>query len=542
MTDCIINGEPVPLMADRTIFEHADRTSKALYEIPTSCGRDGTCGECIVQITAGSESLNNPTPAESFLQDGTEHEAPGRYRLACQARVESTERPVIVETLRRTLRIVSRGRAAQGRFDPAVTRKGNHVLLDGERIDARRGGMQGLAIDIGTSTVVLTVVDLETGQDVATACFENPQKYAGSNVVHRISYDTTHAPGRLFRSLLAYINAALADMPIDMSTIYEVVVAANSTMRDIFFRLDVHPLGQRPFRSVTQHELLEGKRTTTAVSATAESLDLNVFPGARVYGLPLIASHVGADAAAGLLCIGIEEADEPVLFIATGTNTEVVLGTKGRIMAASCPAGPAFEGAGVPCGMSALDGAIENVRISGDRFDCRVIGDGRPRGICGSGLIDLLAELKRTGRMDELGRLTPPHRPIPLPGDVVFTPADISHLAQAKAANAVGQQILIKRFGLRLDEIARYYLAGGFASYVVVPNAITIGLIPPLDPTRIEKVGNTAIEGAKRALLSVTARERLDRLVRRIEHVELEQQPEFFDLYVDGAMFQPIRI
>jgi uncharacterized 2Fe-2S/4Fe-4S cluster protein (DUF4445 family) len=263
---------------------------------------------------------------------------------------------------------------------------------------------------------------------------------------------------------------------------------------------------------------------------------------ADVYGLPLIGSHVGADAAACLLATGIADRREISVLMDIGTNTELIMGNRERIVAASCPAGPAFEGGGVLCGMPALDGAIERVAIADDDEVCfEVIGNATPQGICGSGLVDLLSELRRTGRMNPQGRF--------LSGcdvfsvrepDVTFTERDVNELAQAKGANVAGLRILADVFGIDLSEVERFYLAGGFAQHLDVRAAKRIGLIPPLDDSRIIRVGNAALEGAARVLLSRTARRELEAVVRRVEHIELETHPQFFDFFVEGCQFVPI--
>jgi uncharacterized 2Fe-2S/4Fe-4S cluster protein (DUF4445 family) len=229
------------------------------------------------------------------------------------------------------------------------------------------------------------------------------------------------------------------------------------------------------------------------------------------------------------------------MLIDIGTNSEVVVRAGDRWLAASCPAGPAFEGGAIGHGMQAVEGAIQSVRLVPDGFTWRTIGDVEPLGLCGSGLIDLLAELRRGGLMAPDGRLAggssevlvaPEH-------EVGLSRRDVSLLAQAKSANSCGQAILMDRLGIGPGDIDRLWLAGGFATYVDVPNAIAIGLLPPVPPDRIVKVGNASLAGAVRLLRSVPARYELEALVECIEHVELELDPSFFDRFVDGCRWEP---
>jgi len=261
----------------------------------------------------------------------------------------------------------------------------------------------------------------------------------------------------------------------------------------------------------------------------------------------LIASHVGGDAAASLLALDLSpDAEEVTMLVDMGTNTEIVLAGRGRLMVASCPAGPAFEGGLVRHGMASYQGAIEAVRESGDGFELRTIGDCVPAGLCGSGLIDVLAVLRRSGRMNEKGALA--RKKGQRNAEVIIAPEqgitisgqDISHLAQAKAASNAGQRILMERFGVGVDDISRLYLAGGFASHVDVENAVAIGLLAPIAPERVVKAGNTALQGASEALLNTGRRRDLDQLVRRAEHVELESEANFFDIFVDACFFKPM--
>jgi len=509
--------------------------------VPTSCVTQGKCRECLVEVTSGAHLLSPPTDRERHL-------APP-FRLSCQAWITGDSGDVHCQTMRRgRLRIekqaidlpVTHERLA---LDPAVTRDGDRVLLDGREIDRSRGPIHGLAIDLGTTTIVVRLIDLDTGDLVADASFENPQRFGGSDVMSRIHYDTHH-PGRLLmRTLAGYLTHAIEDFPADPRTIYEAVIVGNSTMRDLFFRQSVYTIGQNPYRSITEIEMADRQRSTTSLTETGRRSLLPIHPDARVYGLPIISGHVGADAAACMLAVDLAHEERLVAIMDIGTNTELILGNRHRILAASCPAGPAFEGGAISCGMPGLEGAIEDVRVDDDgRCTIRVIGDGPPEGICGSGLVDLLSELRRTERMNELGRFVDGTARFPVDRDhrLSFLESDVNELAQAKGANAAGLQIVFNRYGVDFEDAAVFYLAGGFGRHLKADAARRIGLIPALPDDRIVQVGNAAIEGASIALLSMSKRAELEALVTRVEHCRLETHPGFFDFFVDGCQFRPL--
>ncbi len=417
------------------------------------------------------------------------------------------------------------------------------MLLDGEEIDRRPGSLHGIAMDLGTTTIVLRLLDLETGELVADASLENPQRFGGSEVMSRIHYDTEHPGKLLMRTAARYLRHAIEEFAIDPSTIYELVVVGNSTMRDLFFRKSVYTIGQSPYRSITEIERDAGLRATTTLVETGRRSLLPIHPKARVYGAPIVSGHVGADAAACMLAIDLAHEERLVAIMDIGTNTELVIGNRHRILAASCPAGPAFEGGAIACGMPAVDGAIDSVRIGEDgSVGTTVIGDVPATGICGSGLVDALSELLRTGRMNELGRFEEDGGRITLDArrDVFLLESDVNELAQAKGANVAGLQVVCSEYGVSFDDIDVFYLAGGFGRHLDIAASRRIGLVPDLPDDRIVRVGNAAIEGATAALLSTEKRRELEALVTRVEHCRLETHPQFFDFFVDGCQFRPL--
>lgn len=533
----VINAQEVAAPRGASVFELAEAAG---INVPSSCRKQGKCRECLVEVVEGMERLSLRTPEEKHLQ--------GEFRLSCRAQFVAEEGVVRCHTLRRAaMRVEAEAQNLPGlanrRIDPAVTRDGERVLLDGQEVARSTGPLHGLAMDLGTTTVVVRLLELETGRTLATSSFENPQRFGGSDVMARIQFDTDH-PGRLLqRTLLGYLSRAIAEFPVDPQSIYEFVVVGNSTMRDLFFGLNVHSIGQKPYRSLTEAAWRGGERASTALSMTARELRLPIHPAARVYGLPLVGGHVGADAAACLLAIDVAREDRLVALMDIGTNTELFMGNRHKLLAASCPAGPAFEGRAITCGMPGLDGAIAKVALDdAGRATVRVLGGGTPEGICGSGLIDLLGELRRIGWMNEFGRFENGEAEFVVDGahGIVFHESDVNELAQAKGANVAGLQIVAKQYGRRLDELDVFFLAGGFGRHIDLAAARRIGLVPDLPDEKIVQIGNAAIEGATIALLSASKRRELEALVKTIGHVELETDPEFFDHFVAGCQFRPL--
>ena len=535
-----VNGRSVESSPGQSLFACAERAG---IRVPTSCRTQGRCKECIVEITAGMDLLSAPTEEEGHLK--------GQYRLSCQCRVAAAEGHVRCHTMRRgQMRIERRAPAvAAGRLtgvpDPAVTRDGDRVLIDGEEIERARGALHGIAMDLGTTTVVLRLLDLETGETLADTSFENPQRFGGSDVMARIQYATEHGRHALVRTLAGYIRHAIEEFPVDPATIYEMAVAGNSTMRDLYFRKDVSSIGQSPYRSITEIDVLEGRRTTTSLVETGRRCLLPIHPKARVYGLPIISGHVGADAAACLLAADLAHEDRLVAIMDIGTNTELLVGNRHRILAASCPAGPAFEGGAIACGMPALDGAVESVTAGDDgTFRLGVIGDIAPQGLCGTGLVGLLSELIWTGRMNRMGRFQGDARRITIDGagDLFLLERDVNELAQAKGANAAGLRVVFEALGIDARDLDVFYLAGAFGRRLQVEAAQRIGLLPTMPVSRVVQLGNAAIEGASIALLSRSRRRTLESLVRKAEHCRLETHPDFFDYFVDGCQFKPLEL
>ena len=576
----IHNQTSLPLEAGKSLFDYADDLA---VRVPTSCGRTGECHECIVEVRRGMDALDPLTDSENFLREN--------YRLACQATVVDIEADIEFNILRRQPRILTESIDPKSinkeniELDPLTVCEGDQIIFkgpDGPRvIDRYRGRILGIAADIGTTTVAMNLVDLETGDILYTASFENPQRFGGSDVMHRISYETGNFRGELQAVLISSINYEIGEMvrslKIRRRQIVEFVAVGNTTMRDMLFGIDVEPIGTRPYKSHIELEYLDNKRDATALNVPAHEIGIRINPNANVYSGPLIASHIGSDVAADLLTIGIDEEDEMVMLVDIGTNTEIIAGNRHQLHAASCPAGPAFEGGNVTYAMPGYDGAVERVEIpplsrseggarerrdlAGDaradesplprweRARVRVtpspllttIGDTNPIGICGSGLIDLLAELRRHDIMNELGNFNDGSDEYTFHTEnrLTISRADISALAQAKAANYCGQNIVLETVGTSPTDYTRLYLAGGFANYINIQNAIDIGFIPNIPTDRIHKIGNASLRGATIMLTNATKRATIEDLAKDIHHIELETNPNFFDHFVEGCQFKP---
>ena len=541
MSPVYLNPQKLDSEKGESLFDFADSLS---VRVPTSCGRTGECHECIVEIRKGAEAITPQTTSEKFLR--------GDYRLACQAFVADQSAEIEFAILRRQPRILTSGLKRDVTLRPSYTRFEQDVVFDSPKgpvtVDRYTGAIYGIAADLGTTTVVLNLVNLESGEIEYTASFENPQRFGGSDVMNRISYDGGPDSGELQSVIVSSINFEIGEMVrilnIRRRQIFEIVAVGNTTMRDLFFGIDVQSIGTRPYKSLVEEEFKAGERVTTALTTSASGLGLRIHPKAIAYGGPLIASHIGADTAADILALGIEDQIEPVILVDVGTNTEVVIGNREKLYAASCPAGPAFEGGQVTYGMPGYDGAVEKIVIDdqGSVVSQDVIGDAPPVGICGSGLIDLLAELRRVNLMDELGKFSDGSGSYEFSEDngLTLSRSDISALAQAKAANYCGQAIVLREYGLPTDSFEKLYLAGGFANYVNESNAIDIGFIANVPIEKVQKVGNVSLEGAVIMLLSTSKRREIEKLATTVQHIELETAPDFFDFFVEGCMFKPM--
>ncbi len=482
--------------------------------INAGCGGLGICGECKVKIEKGIEALNDRTKAEEKLEKDE--------RLACQAVIENDGYDIFVSVVQAGFitNILTHGeKRKEICLNPHAKRKDNKVFLGESEIDDYKGGIFGIAADIGTTTVVLHLINLEKGNIVHTSAFENPQKrLGGSNVISRIKFDGEN-PGKLQSILISKINEEIQKMPTEGQNIYEFVVVGNSTMRDLFFGLDVQSIGVSPFKSVTETD--EG---TIPLKVKASELNLDINKNAEVYGPPLIGSHVGADALAVSLSCGLfDSSKENIMCIDIGTNGEVVLKTGKGIIATSCAAGPALEP------MPAVPGAISRFSIDNKKIRFETIGNAKPIGICGSGIIDILGELIKNDLMNEDGYLKD-RKDFVVTDNIKITQLDIkgeSGLLWSKAAISLGIKALLEEANLTTDDLDRVYLAGSFGTYIDKENAKIIGFVPDISPDKIIQVGNAAALGAQEMILCLEMRNLTESSANEIKHIHLESIPNY---------------
>jgi uncharacterized 2Fe-2S/4Fe-4S cluster protein (DUF4445 family) len=587
-----------------TLFDAASWNGIA---IDSTCGGHGTCKKCKVRVISGSVPAS-PLDARAFSAD----ELRAGWRLACRA-LASADVQLDVPPLatRPKAATVGVGRqvilrpAAQKRYlelaeptladqqtdlervlaalddlelrvDLAVLRglgqrlragdfKVTAVIVDDVLIDVQAGNtterLLGLAFDLGTTTVVATLLDLRTGTPLAVASMLNKQQPFGADVITRIS--ATMLDPAALANLTRLAHATLADLAAQVCTaagadpadVTEVALAGNATMTHIALGVDPEPLGVAPF-------IMAARQLPDVLAA---DLAVPAHPLARAFVFPAFGAYVGGDITAGLLAAGMNRDARTRLFIDIGTNCEIVLGNRDWLLATAAPAGPAFEGAAIRCGMRAADGAIEGVAITRDDVALTVIGDREPAGLCGSGLVDAVAGLVRVGLLDHSGRLVPADVAAELapalaprlttlgaervfvlhwrgaPGDpnesIYLSQRDVRELQFAKAAIATGWQVLLDEAGLVPADIQQVLLAGSFGSYLSPASAIALGLVPRLPVLRIVAAGNVAGEGAKMALLSVRERAAALALLGEVRYVELSDRDGFNDAFVDQLQF-----
>nr|AAM22473.1 unknown [Moorella thermoacetica] len=412
----------------------------------------------------------------------------------------------------------------------------------------------GLAIDLGTTTVVVSLLDLRSGERVMRKGSYNRQAVYGDDVISRIIHATSNEGGleELRQAALATINdlitAVLTSGGIDPAEVTAATIAGNTTMTHLLLGINPRYLRLQPY--------IPAAAELPVLKAAEVGLKIN--PLAPVQIFPAVASYVGGDIVSGALFTRIASSEELTLFIDIGTNGEMVLGNSDWLISCACSAGPAFEGSGITCGMRAMEGAIEGVSIDPDTLEVEleVIGGGRPSGICGSGLIDCLAKLRRAGIIDRTGNFqevaTPRLRTTDegpefvlawatqssTQRDIVLTAADIKNLIRSKGAVFAGIQSLLKTVSLEIDAIERIIIAGGFGNYLHIPNAVEIGLLPDLPPEKYIFAGNTSLKGAELALLSQPAWQETLELARRMTYLELSAGNLFMEEFV-SALFLP---
>ena len=578
--------------------------------IDSTCGAKGTCGKCKVRILQGE---NGATAADRRIF--SEEELADGWRLSCRSEANSdvvchvprlmgnpkaalmgfdrhvilnanvykiplTLTPPTLEDQRSDFSRIRDALEPEGyaieaslnllRQLPGVLRRSQWqvtaVVVGHELVSVEEGDTTsrsfGLAFDIGTTTVVGMLIDLNSGAPVAVQSALNGQAVQGADVISRISYTMLNEDGLaelnevILRTLNGLIAQLLEEGQVEAHEVYEVVTAGNATMQHLFLGVDPEPIGLEPFIPAVED----------MVQASAHEVGLNIHPQAQIHCLPYLGAYVGADLVAGLLATGLAQNEGVRLLVDVGTNGEIILGSAARTVATAAPAGPAFEGAQIQDGMRASDGAIEAVTITQDGIELQVIGDIPPIGLCGSGLLDVVAQLRLSGLLLPSGRfvkaadatqiVTPDLAQRIITGDegrrsfvlawpeesgsdkpIVLTQRDVRELQFAKGSIAGGIDVVMQELGVEADELVEIYLAGSFGSYINPQSARIIGLVPPVPVERIKAVGNAAGEGAKIALLSFRERMVARSLPQIVEYHELSGRGDFNDSFLAVLQF-----
>lgn len=465
------------------------------------CGGRGKCKGCRIKVLKGELAA---TPADQQLL--TADELAGGWRLACQARVNGD---VVLEL-------------AQWEAS---------ILTDDSVFEFKPRPGLGVAIDLGTTTVVAQLLDLSTGNVLAVRTALNAQARHGADIMSRLDFALREGVEPLATLIRDQIGSLLGDVFADRSdaaSLRDVVIVGNSAMHHLFCGLDVNPLAFDPF------EPHEGGLQVFAASA----LGWEALPETVVRFLPCLGGFVGSDLLAGILATGLHRSAEPVALVDLGTNGEIVVGNRDRILCCSTAAGPAFEGARISMGMRAATGAISEVRVEDGAMICHVLGNGSPRGLCGSGLVDAVAACLDLGSVLASGRMISGNS-VTLSAPVVLTQCDVRELQLAKGAIAAGIELLAEQWGTTLDGLWAVHLAGAFGNYISRASARRIGLLK-FSAGRVMPVGNSALLGAKLALFGLPEDDgSYSELLSRIRHVPLNEHPRFQDVYVENMGFPP---
>ena len=470
------------------------------YGVEFPCGGNAICEGCKVKVVSGNLPLTEEQ--ENML---SRKEAKEGWRLACRCKADED---ITLELAQWEAKIL----ADESQFDFTP-----------------RDGF-GIAIDLGTTTLAAQLLDLKSGNVLAVETGLNDQGRYGADVMSRVFYAVIENGQSDLESAIrvqlgGLIEKLVLSAKIDAGRVLDVAIVGNTVMHHLFSGLDVGPLSQYPFRSPAIGQQVFG----------SASLGWSVVPNAAVRFLPCLGSFVGSDILAGIIATNLHKSESLVALIDLGTNGEIVVGNRDKLLFCSTAAGPAFEGSCISMGMRATTGAIVQVSEADGHLDCRVLGNVEPRGICGSGLVDAVAAGLRTQAIREDGRVMAEKGIFPLCPTVHLTQGDIRELQVAKAAIAAGFQILAKGLGSAVGDISKVYLAGAFGNYIDRSNAFRIGLLP-VPPEKIQPAGNTALLGAKLALFQSDP-EIYSNIGRLGQHVDLNLDEQFQEIFVGEMGF-----
>lgn len=531
--------------------------------IGSACNGQGICGNCIVWVV---DDANLPrTPHESILEADSDEGC----RLSCQltpTRDIAMRLPMNflhdAKRIRESLHILEGELPSTSRLVTAVQLqwKGGRYKMVYDTLPQKvaletwsnKFEPKGLAVDLGTTTLVVTLVSLETGKELATASRLNPQISFGHDVMTRIHHGSSREGLKeLAQSLRKGVNTLIHEVCTASASypeeILDMTVGGNTTMLQLLAGIDTAPLGHIPFK-VDIHG---------GISYPVEQFGLEINKAARIYIPPVLHAFIGSDISSGLLIHGDFFNDEKsVLYIDIGTNGEIVLNLRGNRLACSAAAGPAFEGMGISCGMRASFGAVESVATDGCGLSFCTVGNVPMRGICGSGIVDLVATLLKMGIIDSTGRLRDTYK-VKNPGKEVlaglqerdgqkfyalgdqvdFTQQDIRQVQLAKGAIRAAIDILLTEAGSSVDELDSIVIAGGFGFFLNAENLEIIGLIPPKTKDKVVFAGNASRSGCVWLLLDISYRRFLEENIGRIRHVSIAQSPKFMEIYAQGMEF-----
>lgn len=560
-------------------------------QIDAPCGGNGTCKKCKVRVTdekGTRELLACQTKISGEMTVDIGHRDEGHRILMGGITREVAPTPAVqvvtldipkpsTEDLRDCwVRLTDSVNAATGQstvYRPnlsVISRLYNTLEESKYRLDAILCGDEildvvpvgapvlGLAYDIGTTTVACYFLDLRTGDQLGQSSLLNPQTTYGGDVIMRVKYCVENGlegpTGDIRKALNQLAAKCAASAGRKMKDIYLITVVGNTCMHHLFMGISPASLAYAPYTPAAAEPM----------QVVASDFGFTVNPSAKLYMLPNIAGFVGADTVGAALAASMDEKEKTTLLIDIGTNGEMVLGTKERLIACSTAAGPAFEGALITCGMRGAEGAIDHVSLEGGRYEYSVIGGGKPIGICGSGLIDLISELVRVGLVEGPGRLIGVDELSPdLMGfkkylteyegqkaflladaaasgtgeSLYFTQKDVREVQLAKGAMAAGIQMMCRRLGITVADIETVMIAGAFGSYMSPASACGIGLIPPALESKVMAIGNAAGQGARLCVLSIDEYRRAATLAKNIEYLELAADPAFQDVFVDELEF-----
>jgi uncharacterized 2Fe-2S/4Fe-4S cluster protein (DUF4445 family) len=546
-------GGQVVSMAEGATLLAAARQAGVFIDTP--CDGAGTCGKCRVKIPAAHRQYLREAPHDWL----TQAERTEGWVLACQCTVQSDLQVELEQGADDELKILSEGQAVAVELNPWITKtfdvaraqtsvQAGGVTLVSEPGDTTRA-LFGVAVDIGTTTLVVALIDLRDGRELAVASGLNPQARHAQDVLSRIKLGSQPEGlqllhGELITELNRLIAEAATEAKVPVPHIYEAVFSGNTTMLHLATGTNPASLGKYPYTPARP----------CGESLRAAEVGLVIAPDGQVYLPPIMSAYVGADITSGILAAKLAALRGVTLFVDIGTNGEMVLAVNGQLTATSTAAGPAFEGMNIACGMRASRGAIELVSLAGDRVEIKTIANAAPVGLCGSGLLDAVGELAAHGVVDKNGRFRVngalPDRPWKdrvglLDGKPVFHIADPVYLSQkdvrqvqlAKAAVRAGIEIMLRANGLTAAQVDRVLIAGSFGFHLRTASLIHLGLLPREFADRVEFVGNTSKTGARAFLLDRRLRDELKQLVRRVRVLELANDPAFEKTFIQALSF-----